>query len=132
MDKKTKNLFKAITGFAALAMTIGLVTTLSVGEKEKEFICETDRLLDGYTLKTTDNAYPNDKTINAVVYPEYSTGLEYSVDTTSGQGTLLSPYKAAVARGSCTDTDVKLPEYYYDGTYYYKVTAIDQDGFNAQ
>ena len=35
MDKKTKNLFKAITGFAALAMTIGLVTTLSVGEKEK-------------------------------------------------------------------------------------------------
>lgn len=132
MDKKTKNLFKAITGFAALAMTIGLVTTLSVGEKEKEFICETDRLLDGYTLKTTDNAYPNDTTINEVVYPEYSTGLEYSVDTTSGQGTLLSPYKAAVARGSCTDTDVKLPEYYYDGTYYYKVTAIDQDGFNAQ
>ncbi len=132
MDKKTKNLFKAITGFAALAMTIGLVTTLSVGEKEKEFICETDRLLDGYTLKTTDNAYPNDTTINAVVYPAYSTGLEYSVDTTSGQGTLLSPYKAAVARGSCTDTDVELPEYYYDGTYYYKVTAIDQDGFNAQ
>ena len=132
MEKKTKSISKTITVFVALALTIGLTATLSVVKKEKEFICETDRILDHYTLQETDNEYPNDETIDEVIYPAYSTGLEYCVDTTTGQGTKGNPYKASVARGTCTDTDVSLPEYYYDGTHYSKVTAIDQDGFNAQ
>ncbi len=132
MDKKTKNLFKAITGFAALTMTIGLVATLSVGEKEKVYICETDRLLDNYTLQTSPNEYPNGVTVAQVDYPSYSTGLEYSVDTRSGEGTKGNPYKASVSRGDCTLTDVVLPEFYQVGNTYYKVVAIDQDGFNAK
>ena len=132
MEKKTKSISKTITVFVALALTIGLTTTLSVVKKEKEFICETDRILDHYTLQETDNEYPNDTTIDEVIYPAYSTGLEYCVDTRTGQGTKGNPYKASVSRGTCTDTDVALPEYYYDGTHYSKVTAIDQDGFNAQ
>lgn len=129
MDKKTKNLFKSLTVFATLAMTIGLVTTLSVGEKkEQEYICDTDKLLNNYTLVNEDNSYPNG--VND--YPSYSTGLEYAVDTSSGSGTLLDPYRASVARGRCTLTDVVLPEYFKDSSNnYYKVMAIDQDGFNA-
>ncbi len=131
MEKR--NVFKTITIFAALAVTIGLVTTFSILEKGQEFICETDRLLDGFTLQTVDNAYPNDTTVGLVEYPAYSTGLEYSITKPEGaDGTTDKPYKAAVSRGTCTDTDILLPEYYYDGSKYSKVVAIDKDGFNAQ
>ncbi len=129
MKEKTKNIIKTATLFVALSLTIGLVTTIAVNENEKTFLCETDRLLDGFTLEATDNAYPNGTDEN---HPAYSTGLEYSTNESSGQGTIESPFEASVSRGRCTDTAISLPEFYKKGNDYYKVVGIDHDGFNAQ
>ncbi|MBO7120955.1 MAG: leucine-rich repeat domain-containing protein, partial [Bacilli bacterium] len=129
MKEKTKNIIKAATLFVALSLTIGLVTTIAVNENEKTFLCETDRLLDGFTLEATDNTYPNGTDEN---HPAYSTGLEYSTNESSGEGTIESPFEASVSRGRCTDTAISLPEFYKKGNDYYKVVGIDHDGFNAQ
>ena len=127
MEKK--RIFKTITLFTALAITIGLVTTFSVVEKEKTFICETDRLLDGFTLETSENTYPN----GTGDYPAYSTGLEYSVNENVGTGEIDDPYEASVSRGSCTDLTVELPKFFKKSNgKYYKLVGIDHDGFNAQ
>ncbi len=127
MENKTKNILRSI--FMTAVIGLSLIVTLSVGEKETTYICETDRLLDGFTLKSGVNEYPSGTDED---HPAYSSNLEYSVSTASGSGTLLDPYMACVSRGTCTDTSVTLPEYYQEGNTYYKLTAIDQDGFNAQ
>ena len=129
MKEKTKNIFKTITLFTAFALIVGLVTTVTVGENEETFICETDRLLDAFTIQNAPNAYPNGTDSD---HPAYTTGLEYSVSTENGEGTLLDPYEAAVSRGTSTATTISLPEYYQVGTTYYKVVGINHDGFNAQ
>lgn len=129
MEKKTKNLFRVLFMTCTLAMTIGLVATLSIGtEKERIFDCKTDKLLAGFTVQNAENEYPN----GTGGKPSYSLGLEYSTNQSNGgTGQIDSPFEASVSRGSCTDTAVTLPEFYKSGNFYYKVIGIDPDGFNA-
>ena len=128
MKERTKKIFKTATLFTALALTIGLVTTISVNENEKTYLCETDRILDGFTLETAANAYPNGTDAS---HPAYSTGLEYSINEEVGTGELNDPHEASIARGQCTATAISVPEFYQKGSKYYKVVGIDHDGFNA-